>query len=274
MKKFLPLLAVLLCACGQKPAEAPKISIFCDHIWTVARQEGISFREAATKIREIGYDGADVRVLQNPDELRILDSLGFGHACAIADIDYGAGEQPEMEATTLAFLETYGYDRLLLVTGLMPEGSTVADRDAARQRIAAFAKRVSDKGYCIMVEDYDNPRSLCYNMAGLDSLFTLAPSLGHVFDTGNYLFAGDDALVAYQQFRDRIAHVHLKDRSAPDNMRCVPAGSGCIPIAQIVHDLVASGYDGWLTVEQYGSRQMLADSKAAYANVTAILQGE
>ena len=274
MKKFLPLLALLLCACGQKPAEAPKISIFCDHIWTVARQEGISFREAATKIREIGYDGADVRVLQNPDELRILDSLGFGHACAIADIDYGAGEQPEMEAKALAFLETYGYDRLLLVTGLMPEGSTAADRDAARQRIAAFVKRVSDKGYCIMVEDFDNPRSLCYDMAGLDSLFTLAPGLGHVFDTGNYLFAGDDALVAYGRFRDRIGHVHLKDRAAPDDMHCVPAGSGCVPIADIVGKLVASGYDGWLTVEQYGSRQMLEDSKAAYANVTAILKGE
>lgn len=274
MKKFLPLLALLLCACGQKPAEAPKISIFCDHIWTVARQEGISFREAATKIREIGYDGADVRVLQNPDELRILDSLGFGHSCAIADIDYGAGEQPEMEALALSFLETYGYDRLLLVTGLMPEGSTAADRDAARQRIAAFAKRVTDKGFCIMVEDFDNPRSLCYNIAGLDSLFTLAPSLGHVFDTGNYLFAGDDALVAYEQFRNRIGHVHLKDRVAPDDMHCVPAGSGCIPVAEIVHKLVGSGYGGWLTVEQYGSRQMLADSKAAYANVTAILKGE
>lgn len=272
MKKFLPLLAVLLCACGQKPAEAPKISIFCDHIWTVARQEGISFREAATKIREIGYDGADVRVLQNPDELRILDSLGFGHACAIADIDYGAGEQPEMEALAIAFLETYGYDRLLLVTGLMPEGSTLEERDAARQRIAAFAKRVSDKGFCIMVEDFDNPRSLCYNMAGLDSLFTLAPSLGHVFDTGNYLFAGDDALAAYDKFQDRIGHVHLKDRVAPDDMHCVPAGSGCIPIADIVHKLVDAGYGGWLTVEQYGSRQMLTDSKAAYANVRQMLE--
>ena len=272
MKKFLPLLAVLLCACGQKPAEAPKISIFCDHIWTVARQEGISFREAATKIREIGYDGADVRVLQNPDELRILDSLGFGHACAIADIDYGAGEQPEMEALAITFLETYGYDRLLLVTGLMPEGSTLEERDAARQRIAAFAKRVSDKGFCIMVEDFDNPRSLCYNMAGLDSLFTLAPSLGHVFDTGNYLFAGDDALAAYDKFQNRIGHVHLKDRVAPDDIHCVPAGSGCIPIADIVHKLVDAGYGGWLTVEQYGSRQMLTDSKAAYANVRQMLE--
>lgn len=274
MKKFLPLLALLLCACGQKPAEAPKISIFCDHIWTVAHQEGISFREAATKVREIGYDGADVRVLQDPDELRILDSLGFGHACAIADIDYGAGEQSEMEARAISFLETYGYDRLLLVTGLMPEGSTAAERDAARQRIAAFAKRVTDKGFCIMVEDFDNPRSLCYNMAGLDSLFTLAPTLGHVFDTGNYLFAGDDALVAYGKFRDRIGHIHLKDRTAPDNMRCVPAGSGCIPIREIVGKLVASGYDGWLTVEQYGSRQMLEDSQTAFANVTSILKGE
>ena len=272
MKKLLPLLAVLLCACGQKPAEAPRISIFCDHIWTVARQNGISFREAAAQIREIGYDGADVRVLQNPEELRILDSLGFGHACAIADIDYGAGEQPEMEALALAFLETYGYDRLLLVTGLMPEGSTLEDRNAARQRIAAFAKRVTDKGYCIMVEDYDNPRSLCFNMAGLDSLFALAPTLGHVFDTGNYLFAGDDALAAYDRFRDRIGHVHLKDRVAPDDMHCVPAGSGCIPVAEIVGKLVSSGYDGWLTVEQYGSRQMLDDSKTAYENVRAILQ--
>ena len=85
-------------------------------------------------------------------------------------------------------------------------------------------------------------------------------------------FAGDDALVAYDKFQNRIAHVHLKDRVAPDDMHCVPAGSGCIPIAPIVHDLVASGYDGWLTVEQYGSRQMLADSKTAFANVRAILE--
>ena len=269
---LLVLAMLVMAGCGRKAAEAPKISIFCDHIWTVARQNGISFREAAAQIREIGYDGADVRVLQKPEELRILDSLGFGHACAIADIDYGAGEQPEMEALTLAVLDTYGYDRLLLVPGLMPEGSTPEERDAARQRIAAFAKKVTDKGYCIMVEDYDNPRSLCYNMAGLDSLFALAPGLGHVFDTGNYLFAGDDALVAYDQFRDRIAHVHLKDRTAPDNMRCVPAGSGCIPVAEIVHSLVSSGYTGWLTVEQYGSRQMLDDSKTAYANVRKILE--
>ena len=272
MRRFLLLIALAAaCACSQKAAEAPKISIFCDHIWTVARQEGISFADAAASIREIGYAGADVRVLQKPEELRTLDSLGFGHACAIADIDFSAGDQPEMEDIALNFVKEYGYDRLLLVPGLMSRESTAEDREAARQRIAAFTAKATAQGVKVMVEDYDNPRSLCFNTERLDSLFTLSSALGHVFDTGNYLFAGEDALACYDHFRERIAHVHLKDRVSATDMHCVPAGSGCIPVAEIIQSLVNSGYDGWFTVEQYGSQTMLADSKTAYENVRALL---
>ena len=273
MKQFLlPLAALaLLCACGRKAEQAPKISIFCDHIWTAAHQEGLSFTEAASLFREIGYEGADVRVLQKPEEIHILDSLGFGHACAIADIDYGAGEQPEMEEIALNFVKEYGYDRLLLVPGLMAEGSTPEERDAARQRIAAFTGKAAAQGVRVMIEDYDNPRSLCFNTVRIVSLLTLSENMEVVFDTGNFLFAGDDVMESYPHFRERIGHVHLKDRVSPDDMHCVPAGSGCIPMEEIVHDLVATGYDGWLTVEQYGSRQMLADSRTAFANVRAML---
>ena len=262
----------LLGGCGRKAVDAPKISIFCDHIWTIAHQEKISFPEAAAKIREIGYAGVDVRVLQKPEEIRTLDSLGFAHACAIADIDFSTGEQPQMEATALNFMKEYGYERLLLVPGLMPEGSTDEERAAARQRIAAFTEKAAAQGIDVMVEDYDNARSLCYNTERIDSLLALSAKLGVVFDTGNFLFAGEDALASFAHFRDRIGHVHLKDRAAPDDMHCVPAGSGCIPIADIVRDLVATGYTGWLTVEQYGSRQMLSDSQTSYANVRQLLE--
>jgi len=273
MKLLIPLTLAALClgSCASKP-EAPKISIFCDHIWTVAHQEGISFADAAARIREIGYAGADVRVLQKPEELQTLDSLGFAHACAIADIDFSTGDQPEMEDIALNFMKMHDYDRLLLVPGLMAPDATAEDREAARRRIVAFAAKASAQGVQVMLEDYDNPRSLCFNTERLDTLFALSGDLGHVFDTGNYLFAGDDALESYARFRDRIGHVHLKDRAAPDDMHCVPAGSGCIPIAEIVRDLVATGYTGWLTVEQYGSRQMLSDSRTAYTNVRALLE--
>ena len=256
----------------------PKISIFYDHIRTVAQQEGISFREAATKVREIGYEGVDMKVLQafeNPKEMRILDSLGFKYACAIADIDYGAGDQPEMEEKVMRALEYYRsyFDQLLLVPGLMPEGGTDEDRAAVRARIAAFVSKAAEEGFSVMVEDYDNPRSPCYNTERLDSLFALSPKLGLVFDTGNFIYAGEDALESFAHLRDRIEHVHLKDRVSPDDMHCVPAGSGCVPISQIVHTLVSEGYNGWLTVEQYGSRQMLADCRTAFENVKKELGG-
>ena len=141
MKFLIPLALAALClgSCASRH-EAPKISIFCDHIWTVAHQEGISFAEAAARIREIGYTGADVRVLQKPEELNTLDSLGFAHSCAIADIDFSTGDQPDMEDLALNFMKMHGYERLLLVPGLMAQGATAEDREAAR-RHALRARR-------------------------------------------------------------------------------------------------------------------------------------
>lgn len=94
-----------------------------------------------------------------------------------------------------------------------------------------------------------------------------------VFDTGNFIYAGEDALESLAHLKDRIEYVHLKDRASPDDMRCVPAGSGCVPIPEIVHTLVWEGYNGWITIEQYGSHQMLADCRTAFENVSRVLKG-
>ena len=260
-------------SCGSTPGPSvPKVSIFCDHIESVARQEGIPFAEAAKLIKDIGFTGADVRVFQKEDEIRALDSLGFEHACAITDINYSKGDQKELEDKTIAFMDEHGFDRLLLVTGLLPEeGIPQSEIVLARERIAAFATRVKKLGYTIMVEDYDSKRSLCYDSERLDSLFNVASDLGLVFDSGNFIFAGQDALEQLKHFRDRIGHVHLKDRKTQDDMTCVPIGTGCIPIGDIISDLSGSGYQGWFTVEQFGSRNMLEDSKTSYDNIIRLI---
>ena len=109
MKRLSFSVAVLLCffaaSCGQRTEPQPKISIFCDHIETIARQEKISFAEAATRVKEFGYTGADIRVTQKPEEIKTLDSLGFAHACAISEINYSREDTKEMEDRTLAFME-------------------------------------------------------------------------------------------------------------------------------------------------------------------------
>lgn len=269
---FLAFSLSLLLSCGRSGQKAPKISIFCDHIETIARQEKIPFAEAAALIRDYGYTGVDVRVTFSPAVVKTLDSLGFEHACAIADINYSRGDQPEMEAQALAFMETNGYDRLLLIPGLMPaDGLSQEDREAVRQRMSAFAAKVAAKGYSVLIEDFDNPRSLCYGAERMDSILRVSSDIGVVFDTGNFIFAGDDTMTQFGHFRKQIGHVHLKDRTAPDDMTCVPAGDGCIPMEEIIGKLKESGYEGWYTVEQYGSRKMLEDSRTSYDNVLSFL---
>lgn len=269
---FLAFSFSLLLSCGRSGHIAPKISIFCDHIETIARQEKIPFAEAAALIRDYGYTGVDVRVTFSPAVVKTLDSLGFEHACAIADINYSRGDQPEMEAQALAFMDTYGYDRLLLIPGLMPaDGLSQEDREAVRQRMSAFAAKVAAKGYSVLIEDFDNPRSLCYGAERMDSILRVSSDIGVVFDTGNFIFAGDDTMTQFGHFRKQIGHVHLKDRTAPDDMTCVPAGEGCIPMGEIIGKLKESGYEGWYTVEQYGSRKMLEDSRTSYDNVLSFL---
>lgn len=259
-------------SCREKDRPLPGISLFCDHIETVARQEGISFAEAAARIKAVGYEGADVRVLQRPDAIKTLDSLGFKHSCAITDIDYTKGDQREIEDKTIAFMDENGYDRLLLVLGVMPEDGLPAEEiDSIRRRVASFAGRVAAKGYTIMVEDYDSRRSLTFNSERIDSLFAVSKDLGLVFDSGNFIFAGEDALDRVDYYRDKIGHVHLKDRTSLTDMRCVPIGTGCVPIADVIGKLVEIGYTGWLTVEQFGSRNMLADSETSFKNVSAAL---
>lgn len=250
-------------------ASAQKISIFCDHINTIAGQERISFAEAAARVKAIGYTAVDLEVTTSPERIQVLDSLGFAYASVVARIDYAHGPQPEMEQRVLDFVKARGSKSILIVPGFITDSANV---DKAVTRFVDFAKRTEAIGVRATVEDYDDSRSLCYNIARLNQFICAYKGIGHTFDTGNYLFAGEDCLKAMRKFRKRIVHVHLKDRRSPTDLSCPPVGTGCIPIDEVIRAMVKRGYDGWFTVEEFGSRQMLKDATESYAHVKAAIE--
>ena len=246
-----------------------RISIFFDHVTDIARQEKITITEAAQRVRQLGVEGIDVRVSMPESQLRMLDSLGFKHACAIADINFVRGEQPEAVRQAIRFMHRYQYSRLLVIPGLLPENASPELADQVCERVAAFVKEASKEGIDVMVEDYDNPRSPCYNTLTLDHLFAASPQLNHVFDTGNFLFCGEEVMTAMRHFRERIHHVHLKDRKAKRDYASLPVGTGIVPLQNVVCELLQSGYDGWFTVEHFGAPSMLEYTTQSVANIKA-----
>lgn len=281
---FMGCLTLLSCTGGQVE---PKISVFAIHISTIAQQENISFAEAAVKVRQMGYTGADVFTAEE-DIVPVLDSLGFAHSCAIVQINYLNDEHVEgvdpntlrgsfsagwgdLENAAISFVKRHHYQRLMLVPLVVRQTTTPEDDEKVRRHVAAFVDRCQAEGIDLVVESYENEKSLCYGTERLQVLLNNSEKLGVAFDIGNFTFAHEDPLLAFEILKDRVRHVHLKDRASLEDMTSVPAGTGCSKIEAVLHKMQEMGYDGWYTVEIFGSQQMLSDVETAYRNTYSYL---
>jgi inosose dehydratase len=89
--------------------------------------------------------------------------------------------------------------------------------------------------------------------------------VGLCLDTGHFAYAGDDPIEALHQFSDRVWHVHFKDCDATameraraqssdyvtairDGIFC-GIGDGAVDHEAFYAELMRSGYDAWIVVE-------------------------
>jgi sugar phosphate isomerase/epimerase len=79
---------------------------------------------------------------------------------------------------------------------------------------------------------------------------TAPVGLGINFDTGNAAAFSADPLAMLDQVIDRVVSVHIADTAVFGQLEPVPIGSGIAPIPAVLERLVASGWDGWLCMEE------------------------
>lgn len=70
-----------------------------------------------------------------------------------------------------------------------------------------------------------------------------------VFDPANFVQCGEDTKEAYGKLKDYIAYVHIKDAKYGGGI--VPAGHGDGNVAYVLHQLFASGYHGFISLEPH-----------------------
>ncbi|BDS07942.1 hypothetical protein NT6N_29820 [Oceaniferula spumae] len=131
------------------------------------------------------------------------------------------------------------------------------------RRLRAITSRFSDAGLTVAHEN-------CMNYGGFSSGHTLRlieeiPGLKLIFDTGNPVFQRDrshdepqpwqDAWQFYQDVREHIIHVHVKDCRNPKNDGEEPEyvfpGEGQAYVPAIIDDLKNSAYDGFIAIEPH-----------------------
>lgn len=162
-------------------------------------------------------------------------------------------------------------------------------RDPERTRLAGRVRpehSLDDRGWDVVaaganavaraVRDDTGLRTVFHNHCAtfveapweIDALMSRTdPSLlGLCLDTGHCAFGGGDPVATLDTWRDRIWHMHLKDcdpavkaRAAAEDWGYIESvrqgifcelGRGAVDFPSVLGRLNATGYDGWLVVEQ------------------------
>ncbi|SED83348.1 sugar phosphate isomerase/epimerase family protein [Ruania alba] len=90
--------------------------------------------------------------------------------------------------------------------------------------------------------------------------------IGLTFDTGHLIIGGGDPLEGLRRWSGRIDHLHIKDvrtavladvvarkagmRQVWTEGAFVPLGTGDLDVAAVMEQILSSGFEGWLVVEQ------------------------
>lgn len=255
-----------------------KISVFYDHIREASRQRGLSIEELLSRARSWGIGALECsneELRGQEAELgRMLSAKGMGVSSVYAFFEFGERDETALARELIDTALSFGARKVLAVPGFL-RGSDPAARKAEGSRMIAGLSRLCDyaaqRGLTVTIEDFDDERSPIATTEGLSSFLAMLPSLGLTFDTGNFMYSGEDELEAFARLAGRVVHVHCKDRAlvgAPGEepkeaadgrpLYASPVGSGRVKMASIVDALLASGYEGYFAIEHFGALDQLS----------------
>ena len=133
----------------------------------------------------------------------------------------------------------------------MPEGENPADwRDEVMSRMKKMCELAEKEGVVLLHENekdiYGDTAERC-----LDIFETVkSPALKGVFDPANFVQCNVKVYPdAFKMLKEHIVYMHIKDALA--NGEVVPAGYGIGGVEDIIKELDADGYEGFLSLEPH-----------------------
>ncbi len=249
-----------------------KLSVFFDHILQAREQTGKPLEVLLAGVRSVGIEAVEINLsylCENPSVLDLLKTADLGISCIYEFYDMGRFDEEEKVKKHVDAAVSVGAKRILVVPGFLAgEASKEMQKCMpVKEKIVAFfedneeinlmaaglsfaAKYGKEKGVTVTVEDFDGLDSPLAGMYGIHWFLQQVPELMYTFDTGNFLFYGEKVLDAFELLKDRIAHVHCKDRQ-PETHASVQTGTGYIPFTEILDKLKVLNYDGFLAIEHF-----------------------
>lgn len=270
---------------------APRLSVFTVMLPDLTPEEG------AAEVAAAGYDGIEWRVAPHrealrdhapsfwgnnrctleptPDDARRAGELAVEHGLAVPGL--GAYPPPgrlDLVDDLVDFARSCGAPQIRVLPFPMGDGTYARAFEQSRDYLADIEAVVRRAGVRAVVEIHHQTIAPSASLArrlvdGFDPEF-----VGVIHDAGNMAFEGfEDYRIGLEVLGPYLAHVHVKNTrfGAPDASGTArpwfsPFDDGVVDFDALFSALRATGYEGWVSVEDFGytstSREALRDDAA------------
>ena len=265
-----------------------KIAVFYHHLCEAAAQTGLPLADILDQSREAGIEAVDLDLAQPNFDDAVREIRAHGLCVSSLYHNYDLGLDPKTARRHVETARALSLRSLLVAPGFLTDADslwlkTAGSRDETWRRMSALpAVRHMKDGLqamtelagdiAVTLEDFDGIRAPYATRDELAWFLREIPALRLTLDTGNFAFSDEDVLQAWDELHSRIAHVHCKDRTAESGfegrrvcrgLAACAVGSGYLPMRELLDKLRAANYQGYLTIEHFGSADQLGDALAS-----------
>ena len=290
-------------------SEVIRLSVFFDHILQAEEQTGKHIPELLAEVKNAGISAVEINrtyLLEHPATLETLETAGLQVSCIYEFYALERGRETEKARRHIEIARKTKAGKILIVPGFfsveteefvncVPDREKVWDylsHSEKAQRMAdglreivemAGSRNIADTPITVVIEDFDDRNSPIACVSGMQWFAEQVPGLCFTFDTGNFIIHGEDIFAAWEELKDKVVHVHCKDRKISsdkplqtqknatlDIKECyLPAavGEGCIPIKELVYKMKEYGYRGYLAIEHFDAADQEAYMQKSAANL-------
>ena len=290
-------------------SEVIRLSAFFYHILQAEEQTGKHIPELLAEVKKAGISAVEINctyLLEHPATLEMLETAGLQVSCIYEFYALERGRETEKARRHIEIARKTKAGKILIVPGFfsveteefvncVPDREKVWDylsHSEKAQRMAdglreivemAGSRNIADTPITVVIEDFDDRNSPIACVSGMQWFAEQVPGLCFTFDTGNFIIHGENIFAAWEELKDKVVHVHCKDRKISsdkplqtqknatlDIKECyLPAavGEGCIPIKELVYKMKEYGYRGYLAIEHFDAADQEAYMQKSAANL-------
>lgn len=214
---------------------------------------------------EAGYQGLEAEICMlgdyfyKPEELaELLNDNNLTFAAIVLHQDWEHEKETEEEAElsrqTIEFIKHFPFAKIMTShhAGAIERGTGEELYQRRKNLISCMnsvCNRAAEEGIVTAFHPNSAKNSLFRTEEDYKVLFDFLykTDIGYIPDIGHIANGGMDPLEILKQSRDKIRHVHFKDRIAQNEWALM--GEGKIDYPEIVRYLEETDYNGWIMVE-------------------------